>query len=124
MIDQWWQWLVGGITVLGLSAAPWIAALLAGKLSTAAEVARIQRAHDVIVASKDAEILRIEARHAGTVERILGERDYERAAKDVERARADTLAGKLAELADGMGQTAVHLLRALPKPPGDADHGT
>jgi hypothetical protein len=120
---EWWQWLVGAVTVLGLSAAPWIAALLAGKLHTSAEVGHIIKAHDLAITTKDAEISRIEARHADTVGRILAERDYERAAKDVERVRADTLAGKLAELADGMGQTAVHLLAALPKP-RDPEHGT
>lgn len=109
---EWWQTLGGIIILLGFSAGPWIAALLAGKLITAG-------VHNGRIADKDAEIVRIEKRHDATVGRLLEERNYERTAKDLERGRADALADKLGEATIELGETAVHLLRALPSSGGD-----
>lgn len=48
------------------------------------------------------------------IKRVEDERNYERLAKDTERERANDLAQRLADAADELGATAVHLLRALP----------
>lgn len=109
---EWYQTLGGVVILLGFSAGPWIAALLAGKLITKGQ-------HDGRIADKDAEIARIEKRHDGTVSRLLEERNYERQAKDLERERADKLSDKLGEATIELGETAVHLLRALPSSGGD-----
>lgn len=114
---QWWQAALAIITGLGLSAAPWIAALLAGRIMTLGQhtrrVADLDKAHGELVAEKDRAIAAAERRHDATVKRIVEERDYERAAKDAERQRSDKLADKLGDVTEEFGQTTVHLLKSL-----------
>lgn len=83
------QWAALALGGLGFSAAPWIAALLTGKLRPISWV-REQ------LADRDAQI----ATWQGTA-RVATE-------------RADRLAVQLAEVAGESGQTAVHLLKSLP----------
>lgn len=101
------------LAALGLSAAPWITALLLGRLLT-------RKAHEDRVADLKLQAVRADERADKAEERAGVE--YERA--ETERTRADGLAGKLAELAGEMGRTTVHLLKALPSAPeGGGDGG-
>lgn len=34
VVLEWWQWLIAALAAVGFSAAPWIVALLAGRLVT------------------------------------------------------------------------------------------
>lgn len=117
MLDlEWWQWLVGAVALLGLSPAPWLAALLSGRLIT-------RSTHEGRVTDLKEEIARIERRHDGTVARIVAEKDLEREARGVERDRADVLADKLSKATDELGATALHLLESIPGLGGDNDQG-
>lgn len=95
------------LAALGLSAGPWIIALLAGKLLTA-------KAHEARVSDLKEQRDKAEAR--ATVEHSRAE---------IERKRADDLASKLAEVAGEMGRTTVHLLQGIPPmaPPEGGDSG-
>lgn len=83
------------LAALGLSAAPWVTALLRGGLLT-------RKQHEDRVADLKEQRDKAEAR-AGT--------EYERA--EVERGRADAANTKLAEVAGGIGRQAVGLLDEL-----------
>lgn len=100
------------LAALGLSAAPWITALLLGRLLT-------RKAHEDRVADLKLQATRADERADKAEERAGVE--YTRA--ETERVRADTLAGKLAELAGEMGRTTVHLLKSLPTVPEGSDGG-
>ena len=120
MLDlEWWQWAVAALGILGLSPAPWLLALLSGRLVTLkAHVRELEEKDRALKATekRDADtVARLESRHAATVARLVEERNYERAAKDVERDRSDRLSAKLAEVTEEFGQTTVHLLRSLPE---------
>lgn len=118
IIVEWWQGLLTAVAALGLSPAPWIVALLAGRL--------VPRSwHEARISDKDEEIARVELRHQATVARIQEERGYERQRADTERDRADALGERLGDLANELGSTAVQLLRALPlsESESEADHG-
>lgn len=108
MIDlEWWQVVIGIGTGLGLSAAPWIAALLAGKILTIGvhreQLAAKDKAYDDMLAEKNAQVARADA-----------DRDSERQGKEVERQRGDGAFRETIALAREFGATTVHLLRALP----------
>lgn len=116
---QWWQALIGILVLLGLSPAPWIAAILAGRLMTQKQhegrVADITKAHVLVVEEMHRTSDVLERRHDATIARINEERNYERSAKDAERERSDKLAEKLMSVTEEFGATTLHLLRSLPE---------
>lgn len=108
MIDlEWWQVVIGILAGLGFSAAPWIAALLAGKLITIG-------VYREMVAAKDKLYNDMLAEKNSQVDRANTDRDSERQGKDVERQRGDGAFRETIALAREFGATTVHLLRALP----------
>jgi hypothetical protein len=115
---QWWQSLIGILVLLGLSPAPWITAMLAGRLMTLGaherRVADVRKADEATMAEMRRNQDTLEKRHDATIERLKEERSYERAAKDTERERSDKLADKLMSVTEEFGATTVHLLRSLP----------
>lgn len=130
MIDlQWWQAVAALLGLLGLSGAPWITALLRGNLLTRTNhneivtkleaahslaIENIQTAHALLITQKDAEVKRMEERHAGTVGRLVEEKAYERTRADRNEQRADVAIAKTSELATEFGTSLVKLLRDLP----------
>lgn len=104
----WWQALIGILALLGLSPAPWIAAILAGRLMTLKQ-------HTLALDEMHRTSELLEKRHDATIQRINEERNYERAAKDIERERSDKLAEKLMSVTEEFGATTLHLLRSLPE---------
>lgn len=90
----------------------WVGLVLTGKLiphrTADARVVDLKAAHKSELEYRDREN-----------ERLAGERDYERKAKDVERERADQNADRLGAVVREFGETTVHLLRSLPEA---ADH--
>jgi hypothetical protein len=109
---EWWQWLGGAVTILGLSPAPWIVALLRGRLLTltahAEAMAREETAHKAILKEKD-----------DATARIIEEKNYWRNAAGNDRDRSDRMAEKLMTVTEEFGATTVHLLRALPEAVGN-----
>lgn len=109
---QWWQWLGGAVTILGLSPAPWIVALLRGRLLTltahSEALSREEAAHKAILKEKDE-----------ATARIIEEKNYWRSAASNDRERSDKMAEKLMTVTEEFGATTVHLLRALPEAVGD-----
>lgn len=86
----------------------WVGLVLTGKLiphkTAQARIDDIKAAHIGEMQYRDREN-----------ERLAGERDYERKAKDVERERADQNAERLGLVVREFGETTVHLLRSLPE---------
>lgn len=111
---QWWQWIAGVVTLLGLSPAPWIAALLTRKLMPLG--AHLERVADIKAAHK------LEVDHqTETHTRELGSKDdiiaalradsvEEKAATRLERDRADAATSKLGALTEQFGQVTVGIL--------------
>jgi hypothetical protein len=104
---EWWQYALSAVAVLGLSPAPWVAAMLAGRLRPIGWT-REQ------VKAKDDEIER--ERAAAATERTRADTERERA--DLERDRADRASARLVDVALELGASTVKLLEALPKPEG------
>jgi hypothetical protein len=73
----------------------------------------LNAAHASRVADLLAQMDRMRLQYEGTVTRLLAEQDYERKAKDIERARADEMIQHIREMAQEYGATAVHLLKAI-----------
>lgn len=100
--------ILGLAALVGGGSAPWVAAVLAGRLMTLrqheARTADLKAAHARDLEQRDKEATR-----------LIAERDYERQAKDVERNRADANADQLHEVVAEFGQTTVSFLRALPE---------
>lgn len=99
------QLAAGILGALGLSAAPWIAALLWGRLLT-------RKQHEDRVGDLKEQRDKAEAR-AGV--------EYERA--ETERGRADSANAKLAEVAGTIGSQAVGLLHEIRASAGGDDVG-
>lgn len=103
---------------LGAGSAPFVGAILWGKLITL-------RHHTEALAEKDEQIAEVK-RNAEQREALLTEQVVrsdqalvnEREAKKVERERADSAVSKLNEVTAEFGATMVHLLRSLPQPDG------
>lgn len=103
---------------LGAGSAPFVGAILWGKLITL-------RHHNEALAEKDQQIAEVK-RNAEQREALLTEQVVrsdqalvnEREAKKVERERADSAVAKLNEVTGEFGATMVHLLRSLPQPDG------
>jgi hypothetical protein len=101
---------------LGAGSAPFVGAILWGKLITL-------RHHNEALAEKDKQIAEVKA-NATQRETLLTEQlvrsdqalANEREAKKVERERADTAASKLNEVTAEFGATMVHMLGSFPQP--------
>lgn len=111
---QWWQWLGGLITLLGLSPAPWLVAVLTGRLLTLGahlrRVGDIQSAHKLEMDHQTAMHARELAAKDVEIARLTADRADERTATRVERDRADAMAAKLAALTEQFGQITVGIL--------------
>lgn len=114
---QWWQYVAAAIGVLGLSPAPWIAAVLTRRLMPLG--AHLERVAE-LKQSHSREIDTIQTQGAATaktlqdeITRISGERDYERTARATERERADVATAKLGEFASEFGKSTTDLLAGL-----------
>lgn len=122
---QWWQYVGAGLGALGLSPAPWIAAVLTRRLMPLG--AHLERVAE-IKASHSREIETIATQNAITVQtmrdeitRVSGERDYERTARATERERADAATAKLGEFASEFGKSTTDLLAGLSAARNGAD---
>lgn len=114
---QWWQYVGAALGALGLSPAPWIAAVLTRRLMPLG--AHLERVAE-IKASHSRETETIATQNAITVQtlrdeitRVSGERDYERTARATERERADVATAKLGEFASEFGKSTTDLLAGL-----------
>lgn len=114
MALQWWQVLGGIVTLLGLSPAPWIGALLTRRLMPLG--AHLERVAD-LKAAHSTEMQNLKDAHArellscaADLDRVQLDRANERAATKLERDRADLAASKLAALTEQFGQVTVGLL--------------
>lgn len=103
---------------LGAGSAPFVGAILWGKLITL-------RHHNEALAEKDKQIAEVKAnaeqREALLTEQVVRSDQAlvnEREAKKVERERADSAVAKLNEVTAEFGATMVHLLRSLPQSDG------
>lgn len=108
---QWWQAALGLLTVAGFSAAPWVAALLRGRLIPLATVDKLMGAKDDRIQGLVAELARADDRRAEDVARAVTERDHERDAVRIERARSDDAAKAVMHLSQEYGETMLHLAR-------------
>lgn len=124
---QWWQYVAAVIGVLGLSPAPWIAAVLTRRLMPLG--AHLERVAE-LKQSHSREMDTISTQNANTVQtlrdeisRISGERDYERTARATERERADVATAKLGEFASEFGKSTTDLLAGLSQARNGADRG-
>jgi capsule polysaccharide export protein KpsE/RkpR len=114
---EWWQYGAAGLAALGFSAVPWVVAVLTGRLITlGAHTARVTdikdfhtREMDNLKAQRDS----TERTLRDEIDRISGEREYERAARGTERDRGDVATAKLAEYGTEYGRTLVPLLAEL-----------
>jgi hypothetical protein len=113
---QWWQWIAGGATLLGMSPAPWITALLTRRLMPLSahleRVADLKEQHSLAMQALKEQHARELQNDADDLTRMLADRDHERAATRLERERADNAAAKLAALTEGFGKVTVGLLSA------------
>jgi hypothetical protein len=114
---EWWQYVAAGLGVLGLSPAPWIAAVLTRRLMPLG--AHLERVADIKESHKR-EMEAVTTQHAtnervllAEIERISGERDYERSARATERAIGDAATSKLSDFAQEYGRSTVGLLAGL-----------
>lgn len=120
---QWWQYVGAAVTLLGLSPAPWIGAMLTRRLmplgahlervndikeSHKREVETLNATHDLVVVSLKAEIAR-----------ITEEREYERAGRETERSRSDVSTARLGDLAREFGDSTVQLLHGIQQQAGE-----
>lgn len=114
MALQWWQVVGGIVTLLGLSPAPWIGALLTRRLMPLGahleRVADIKSAHNLEMQNLKDSHTRELAASADDLARVQQDRANERDATKLERARADAAAEKLAALTEQFGQVTVGLL--------------
>lgn len=95
------------LAALGLSAGPWIIALLWGRLLT-------RRAHEDRVAD-----LLLQAKRADErADKAEARADVEHERAETERQRADRATDALTKVAGEMGRTTVHLLKSLPASDG------
>jgi hypothetical protein len=114
---QWWQYLVGGLGVLGLSPAPWIYAVLSRRLMPLGahleRVAELKEFHKREIQTVQDQNAVTQAALRDEIERIAGEREYERAARATERERGDAATTKLSEFAGEFGKSTVGLLAGV-----------
>jgi hypothetical protein len=103
---------------LGAGSAPFVGAILWGKLITL-------RHHNEALSEKDKQIAEVKAnakeREALLTEQVVRSDQAlvnEREAKKVERERADAAVAKLNEVTGEFGATMVHMLRSFPQPDG------
>lgn len=114
---QWWQYVGATLGLLGLSPAPWIAAVLSRRLMPlGAHLERVQELkeshrREIETVSKQAESTERTLREE--IERISGEREYERAARATERERGDAATSKLSDIASEYGRSTVGLLTGI-----------
>lgn len=109
---------------LGAGSAPFVGAILWGKLITL-------RHHTEALAEAEKRVKQSEE-NATRRETLLTEQlarsdqalANEREAKKVERERADSLADKLGEATSEFGATMVHMLGSFPQPGGDGNAST
>ena len=99
---QWWQALIGLITVLGLSPAPWLLGLASGKIqfSTPAQKIYADRIQDLDEHHKQVEAIQAE-RYADLKE----SRNYYRDAFNTEHDRANKATETVAEVLDAIKAT-------------------
>ena len=99
---QWWQALIGLITVLGLSPAPWLLGLASGKIqfSAPAQKAYAERIQDMDEHHKQVEGIQAE-RYADLKE----SRNYYRDAFNTEHDRANKATETVAEVLDAIKAT-------------------
>jgi hypothetical protein len=111
---EWWQLAIAIIGALGLSPAPWIAAILTRRLMPLGahleRVADIKAAHILEVEHQDERHARELAGKDQTIDNLKADRVEERAATKIERDRADAAASKLAQLTEQFGQVTVGIL--------------
>ena len=96
---QWWQALIGLITVLGLSPAPWLLGLASGKIqfSAPAQKTYTERIQDLDEHHKQVEAIQVE-RYADLKE----SRNYYRDAFNAEHDRANKATETVAEVLDAI----------------------
>ena len=99
---QWWQALIGLITVLGLSPAPWLLGLASGKIqfSAPAQKTYTERIQDLDEHHKHVEAIQVE-RYADLKE----SRNYYRDAFNTEHDRANKATETVAEVLDAIKAT-------------------
>jgi hypothetical protein len=125
---EWWQGLGAVLVALGLSPAPWILGLAAGRIQFTAPA---REAYDArVVDIKDAHakaIAELVAHHAALVvekDRAYAEmqrsRDYYRTARLEEAERADRATEQLLEVVE-LAKTSAHALEALDEAARDAN---
>lgn len=122
---DWWNSLLSvapqvGVS-LGAGSAPFVGAILWGKLITL-------RHHLESMGEKDKQIIEVkqnaERREALLTEQLARSDQAlanEREAKKVERERADAATSKLGEVTTEFGAAMVHMLGSLPQPRGNVD---
>lgn len=114
---QWWQYVGAAIGILGLSPAPWIAAVLTRRLMPLGahleRVAELKESHRRETDTIEAQAAETVKTLRSEIERISGERDYERTARATERERADVATAKLGEFASEFGKSTTDLLAGL-----------
>jgi uncharacterized phage infection (PIP) family protein YhgE len=114
---QWWQYLGAGLGVLGLSPAPWIYAVLTRRLMPLGahleRVAELKEFHKREIQTVKEQAAATEATLRDEIERIAGEREYERAARATERDRGDAATSKLSDFAQELGKSTNGLLAGV-----------
>jgi hypothetical protein len=114
---QWWQYIVAILGVIGLSPAPWIVAVLTGRLMPLGahlqRIADLKESHKSLVDTLTAQRVESERTLREELERVSGEREYERTARATERDPSDAATSKLSDFAGEFGKSTVGLLAGL-----------
>ena len=99
---QWWQALIGLITVLGLSPAPWLLGLASGKIQFSAPA---QKTYDERIQDMDEHHKQVEAIHVERYTDLKESRNYYRDAFNAEHDRANKATETVAEVLDAIKAT-------------------
>lgn len=99
---QWWQALIGLITVLGLSPAPWLLGLASGKIQFSAPA---QKTYAERIQDMDEHHKQVEGIQAERYADLRESRNYYRDAFNTEHDRANKATETVAEVLDAIKAT-------------------
>ena len=99
---QWWQALIGLITVLGLSPAPWLLGLASGKIQFSAPA---QKTYSERIQDMDEHHKQVEGIQAERYADLKESRNYYRDAFNTEHDRANKATETVAEVLDAIKAT-------------------